>query len=267
MKKTKVIIPALGLLLLSTAASVTGTVAWFAANASVTASGMQLKAKAEQGILISTQTAASPSSAWGASATALNSGSGVAVFPTSTANASTWYHNKGVDIEHSTAAGAYETLSITETSGVGYDASDNAYYLHNTFYVKASSDTAFTAPLIVNQVTGTGSSQSVDLDKALRVLVKQGSNVAIFAPFNGTAAELTYSVHGDTEITAINATVEKENHQLNNALSYPEITNAVPVAIDVFIYFEGEDVNCKSENITNTLDALSITLVFGTQNI
>ena len=45
MKKTKIIIPALGMLLLSTAASVTGTVAWFAANASVSATGMQVKAK------------------------------------------------------------------------------------------------------------------------------------------------------------------------------------------------------------------------------
>ena len=36
MKKSKVIVPALGLLLLSTAASVTGTVAWFTANKSVT---------------------------------------------------------------------------------------------------------------------------------------------------------------------------------------------------------------------------------------
>ena len=47
MKKTKVIIPALGLLLLSTAASVTGTVAWFAANATVTATGMSVTAKSD----------------------------------------------------------------------------------------------------------------------------------------------------------------------------------------------------------------------------
>ena len=45
MKKTKVIIPAMGLLLLSTAASVTGTVAWFSANNTVTASSMIIKAK------------------------------------------------------------------------------------------------------------------------------------------------------------------------------------------------------------------------------
>ena len=45
MKKTKIIIPALGLLLLSTAASVTGTVAWFSSINSVTASSMVIKAK------------------------------------------------------------------------------------------------------------------------------------------------------------------------------------------------------------------------------
>ena len=219
MKKTKIIIPALGLLLLSTAASVTGTVAWFAANASVTASGMQLQAKAEQGILISTQTAASPASAWGASATALNSGSGVAVFPTSTADASAWLHNKGTSVTIGAASGAYETLSLTETAGVGKDSSSNSYYLHNTFYVKASSDTSFTDALIVNQVTGTGSTNSVNLDKALRVLVKQGSNVAIFAPFNSASGDLSYNVGGasGTAVTAIDATVEKENHELNLA--------------------------------------------------
>ena len=53
MKKTKIIIPALGVLLLSTAASVTGTVAWFSANSTVKANGMRVKAKAESALVIS----------------------------------------------------------------------------------------------------------------------------------------------------------------------------------------------------------------------
>ena len=53
MKKTKVIIPALGILLLSTAASVTGTVAWFSANSTVKANGMKVNAKAESALVIS----------------------------------------------------------------------------------------------------------------------------------------------------------------------------------------------------------------------
>ena len=52
MKKTKVIIPALGMLLLSTAASVTGTVAWFSSNASVNATGMGVSAKTSQSLVI-----------------------------------------------------------------------------------------------------------------------------------------------------------------------------------------------------------------------
>ena len=52
MKKTKVIIPALGILLLSTAASVTGTVAWFTTNNSVTASTMTIKANVTGNLFI-----------------------------------------------------------------------------------------------------------------------------------------------------------------------------------------------------------------------
>ena len=52
MKKTKVIIPALGMLLLSTAASVTGTVAWFSMNSDVTASGMNISARSESAYLV-----------------------------------------------------------------------------------------------------------------------------------------------------------------------------------------------------------------------
>ena len=44
MKKTKILAPALGILALSMAASVTGTVAWFSSNATVTAEGMTIKA-------------------------------------------------------------------------------------------------------------------------------------------------------------------------------------------------------------------------------
>ena len=52
MKKTKIVIPALGLLLLSTAASVTSTVAWFASNEVVTASSMSIEAKVGANLFI-----------------------------------------------------------------------------------------------------------------------------------------------------------------------------------------------------------------------
>ena len=52
MKKTKIIVPALGMLLLSTAASVTGTVAWFSANAQASATGMNVQVKSNATYLL-----------------------------------------------------------------------------------------------------------------------------------------------------------------------------------------------------------------------
>lgn len=53
MKKTKIIIPALGMLLLSTAASVSGTVAWFSMNNSVNVTGMTVTTKVSSNLQIS----------------------------------------------------------------------------------------------------------------------------------------------------------------------------------------------------------------------
>lgn len=52
MKKTKIIIPALAMLLLSTAASVSGTVAWFSMNNRVTVNGMAVTTKVSSNLLI-----------------------------------------------------------------------------------------------------------------------------------------------------------------------------------------------------------------------
>lgn len=56
MKKSKIIIPALAMLVMSTAATVTGTVAWFSANKVVSAEGMMVKAQAEGSLVITAGT-------------------------------------------------------------------------------------------------------------------------------------------------------------------------------------------------------------------
>ncbi len=52
MKKTKIIVPALAVLLLSTAASVSGTVAWFSMNTSIKVSGMTVTTKVSSSLQI-----------------------------------------------------------------------------------------------------------------------------------------------------------------------------------------------------------------------
>ena len=55
MKKSKILAPALAILCLSTAASVTGTVAWFAANNVVNATGMNIHAQASYSLVINNE--------------------------------------------------------------------------------------------------------------------------------------------------------------------------------------------------------------------
>lgn len=60
MKKSKIIIPALGMLVLSTAATVSGTVAWFTMNKTAKAEGMAISAKTSGSLIVKEAAASSP---------------------------------------------------------------------------------------------------------------------------------------------------------------------------------------------------------------
>ena len=61
MKKSKILAPALGVLVLSTAASISGTVAWFTANNSVQVTGMSVKTRVGSNLLIADRSTANAS--------------------------------------------------------------------------------------------------------------------------------------------------------------------------------------------------------------
>ena len=283
-----IIVPALGLLLLSTAASVTGTVAWFSANATVTASGMQVRAKADKGILIN-EVATSNDTNWDDTAVA-GQASAIEIRPTSTANTATWFSAKSKSSSSAAANtsssasgnlnGEYVTLSATasttaavagtnaqrdiyyvdEGGTAGYDEGEG-YYVKYTYYIKSSS-TAITCGLAqgdnnlaIKSVTATGAATSAALDKALRVAVVVNSKAYIFAPI--TTETTTYYVG-----TSRTATSVLSGQQVTSLASVPAKTEA-GVAVYVYVYFEGEDANCMTDNVTATLDALDISVQFG----
>ena len=297
MKKTKIIVPALGMLLLSTAASVTGTVAWFSMSNYVTATNMNIQAKAEKGIVISN----ADTSVWKDTATA-KFNSAIAVRPTSTVDGSTWCHSTSDDANsalNTIAAQEYSMLTddiqVSTTNGAGYVddnghtgydpaavtgengyEADSNYFLKNTFHIKSSAE-ALTKPIYVNNVTVTGVTSSGELDKALRVLIVSGSNSLVYAPVSG--ATLSYSVceavgQAKTAVSAIDPAAETDNDQhagrdktLLSSVSIPSYSstgNGSTLQIDVYLYFEGEDAACKSANLVTTLDTLSVTVKFGT---
>ena len=205
MKKTKIIVPALGVLLLSTAASVTGTVAWFSMNNFVTAEGMNVKAKAENGIVISN---AADGTSWRDSAISLHT-STLEVKPTSTATAATWVHSTSNDAADENTGNDYAllTTAVDSATGAGYvdenanseydSATDSVYYSMHSFYIKSSAQ-AITNTLYITNVKATlpTTQNSANLNKALRVLVRLNSDASTAKVYSPVYAAAAYDHQG-----------------------------------------------------------------------
>ena len=286
MKKTKIIIPALGILLLSTAASVTGTVAWFTAANDVNVTGLQFKAQSEQAIVVSNEEKAS----WlNAGVAASHTGAGQTFLNTSTADFTNWYHayssnaNDGqatVDRVALTVAKPDAGTTASET-GLGTvtsatkannetDSSFNGQnvYLLNRFYVQSATQVALSSQdLYVKDLKVEGNSTNVKLDASIRIGFAYGSGKFIFAPVADASDE--YNVYdleeNATAVEAITDTAAGYVISGDSGVNIPAYTNngANALAIEVYIWFEGEDVNNKSANVLGDMDQLSITFKLG----
>ena len=301
MKKTKVIIPAMGLLLLSTAASITGTVAWFAVNTSVTVTGLQVKAKAEGGIVIApytiTKTSVSDPSGTAPNRTntktdyaavapantefkntATNNLGLAELYPTSTSTASAWYHAVSNNVnDHTAVANSYVTLSNTTDGkvvrGNGNESGEGAqglyaldsYFLYNKYLVK-STTSADKFGLFIRSINVSGNSTSQALNKSLRVAVKAGSaDTYFFAPMYDEAPEGGLKWYTGTAVAASSAKVGHQwtsNNQISAAANSVDDTG---IDLQIWVYYEGEDTNLKTINTDNiTIDTLSLEFSFAT---
>ena len=290
-KTNKKIISASAMLLISAAMLGTATYAWFTMNKEVEVTGMQVKAKAEQGLLIN-EVADYSDSNWDNEATN-NQSEGIRLHATSTANTGTWYvaYSSKANSSESAASGqASEDLSsgyftlgsgdyatsvetIAATAGtdaqkdityVDKDADaayDNGegYYVKYTYYLKSSGDeitcslAAGGQSLNIKEVTVEGASDSADLDKALRVVIVANNKAYIFAPLYNTTSASYYVNAGTTATIPLNKTVS----QPTAITSIPSATtDGIPIY--AYLYFEGEDTNLKTDNVTSTLDNLIV---------
>ena len=240
-------------------------------NTNVTATGMQVQAKAEGGIVIAdANTTSWSNTANGVTASAV-------LFPTSTKDASTWYHNKSSNADQAQASQAdatYETLSLTKSNGsygvgyvedanAGYDSVEPCYYLLNTFKIKSSGENLTSTNLLINSVSVTGQNTSSALDAALRIAIKIGddTNTYIYAPITG--ATTTYKVGGSSQ-----SDITVRTNDINVATTINAINNTSGVAVSIYCYYEGEDANCKSTNASGiTIDELHVTVKFGTTSL
>lgn len=287
-KNSKKIASAASMLLLSTAMLGMATYAWFTMNKEVSVTGMKLQAQATEGIVISGDNKANWKTDWD-----VNMSAGVALYPTSTDGAASpaWtvayskefnnaYKNQTqqdadgyIDITPSyTTSGTSGDTFTTGVDGIGTarpsgSTLDQNYILKKTFFIKSTGQSAWAQRLVIDEVTAsaahTTGSGSADLNKALRVLVVvNDTDHFIYAPVTGYDSATKFK-NGNTALTLV-ASGEDSN---TTVTSIPN-SDASAVKVDMYMYYEGEDENCKSSNITGiSVDTLTVSAKFKTAEV
>ncbi len=245
MKKTKVIIPALGMLLLSTAASVTGTVAWFAANASVTATGMNITASTDSEFLVISRT----STLGTLETVAIENPASGAVLPTAWVNNTgwNWVTATGTSTSNGAKTGDFTNLTISESGHFG-SASGKHYYVYDSVFVGLAAGSSIpTGKKLVCDATFDAVKSSA-LNACLTVGLSVGG--APTADFNkkfvmgSDSADPVAIPHLDTDSLIPGASL-----------------GTTGTEIKIFAYYDGENPACKTENAIN-LDAITISFTF-----
>jgi len=330
----KKLLPAAGMLALSAAMLASSTYAWFTMNKEVSVTGMEMKAHAEEGLLIN-EVKLATSDTWDNQATANTTPTLISLRPASTQNFTKWWHanskvsadEAGIDGEQANTVaisnGVYYKEVTAGTNGISdqifvgavdadpagvngnatgntkaethvyYDqasfgdgpktAYDNGegYYIKYTYYLKSSGEGELTVNNFQAKVTATkkaltadesaqqDKTESAELNKALRVGVEYDGQKMIFAPVSG--ADTTYQVTTDNAGTAgalVNYTTSTDYVQINkigNAAATPVTVPSVTTDGDpvyVYLWFEGEDTHCNSDNIKAILNTYDIDVSF-----
>ncbi len=267
----KQLVAAIAMVIVSAIALSSSTYAWFASNNRVMATGMVVQATAEGGIEIAYVEDSAPGD-YSTSATAGMSSAQV-LYPTSTVATaendvitSDWYHaSASVRTSSEARNGSYTVLSLDAD---GKDTINRYYFIRKKFNVRSVSAAKPAANLKVSKVEVTGIAQA--LSKALRVAIVNGDTKVIYAPvgYTKTASETGFSYNVATAVNgAGEATMGTQNVTVLYATEVSSVIAAtVPAStgdnLNVYVWFEGEDTNHKSENLGDTLDSLSLTVHF-----
>lgn len=274
MKKFSKLIPAFCMLLISAMLMGTSTFAWFSMNKTVTATGMQIQARAEGGIVIGRPSTSRDNAKSNVTVT-LDSQK---LLPTSTADGSTWYHAEAEKDNASTAlTGTLTELTLTQTAptaaglGTKYPSgsTEQVYVLYDTVTVFPDKNSSSFTDLWVASCTVSGN--TADLSKSIRVAFVCGDKVVICAPAYST----TTSYNVGTASTAVKAlgTSATGTTPLAKAASGDDAnilvadgtkTEVAGVSVNVYVYFEGEDTNHTTDNLgkTGAIEDLTISYSF-----
>ena len=261
MKHTKKLIPAIGMLLLSACMLVTSTFAWFSMNESVTATGMSVTAKGDQVYLqiinpegTGTGTGNDKTFENGKAQTVSNAkyttanilpvnvvksineptteGSGESAVTTYSCTVYDgtddlmWVTSIGESNTVGTASAQYK--DVTETA----QATNGTYYLKNTFKIRldpTAGATAANAPLKV---------ASIKTDKSGQQF-QNCMNVLVVSTINGTSMGQVWEYNGTTFVQK-----STENGGGAAALSNGAFSAQYEATVEIYVFFNGDDVDC-----------------------
>lgn len=264
----KKLIPALAMLLVAACLMGTSTYAWFSANTQVTAKGMSVKAASDGGIGIATWTSTDgiakqpAATAFKTTDTAAWSNqigiTDATVKPTS-GKEGAFFTGTAAKSDNSAATGTFTPLAAASADAANVNA---GYYNHTKWSImslNAKEDTT----LKVASITVSDSVNTASLNKSLRIAIKTTTGGATtwnyFAPLADAGTDFT-CVTGNA-LTATEAQTVKIGTAANGT-ALGTLVKTTPAVVEVFIYYDGQDENCKTDNLATSVDTLNVTIVY-----
>ena len=273
-KKSKfVILPALATLVLTGVASVTGTVAWFAANRALTADGMKFTAKSGSNLLIASDTLANAAqledSKFSSSLSLTDEAK--TLNPASTIDAKNFFYTNSAKADGSKESGDYQ--AATNNASV-------AYYVDYVFELKAINTEATTQTIYVdnleikynNTYAGGTLAEAVKSFRAAFFIEAAGETKKnefklgtaqddvsvkhIYTPAGAANQTAGEAVKNATELGTVtyvdNKTTDKELISVEKGTKYFKAICR--------IWLEGEDKSCTSELFSTATENWSVNL-------
>ena len=243
----KKLIPALCMLLVAAALLGTSTFAWFSMNTNVEATGMTVKAVTSTNLFIAALQNGGTFTGFGVSANTTVAAA-EKMNPVTSADGKGFYAlnagYKGSAYDNSALVDSTGN-SVTELTSAVFttDKKDDTNYVYKTQYKLATENGASSkfAGFYVSGITVTNNGD--DLAPALRVAVKVGETVKIYAPLD-TATTPYKSWNGTAQVDDVAPITTFTNADKFDVEIGTQATGAVTV--DVYVWFEGQDAACTS---------------------
>ena len=279
MKKTKIIIPALAMLLLGTAASVSGTVAWFSVNNSVKVSGMTVHTSVSSNLLIAEDALSSAAKVSEASfGTEVNTSlDDTLLEPVSTVNGKNFFFTTdAVASGDGSDSAVYHTYNAAEVPTSSEDtAFDDAYgtsgakgYKDYVFQLKATNTANASKDIKLTKLNLVyGGAQ--DASKAYRVAVF-AQDITSVNPTTNVSGSLK-NIFRESDSANFDATpkaVSAADGTLGNVTYNTASTTIGSVdtlatayfKVVVRLYLEGEDTTCNNQTFASLTSTWALSL-------